>query len=159
MVDPQGDRSLYANVIQPADQDQDDPGERTSRGASAALPALAVTRLRFTAMLDRPLQVPAHPGALLRSVFGAALRLGACTTGLPRCGECPLLRTCAYPAIFETPPRPTQFEQRFSQPPNPYVIEPPPGPTVLLGGEPLVFHMVLAGAVAHRQLPLIVSAW
>jgi len=30
---------------------------------------------------------------------------------------------------------------------------------VLLGGEPLVFHMVLAGAVAHRQLPLIVSAW
>ncbi len=150
---------MYANVIQPADRDQDDPGERTSPDASAALPALAVTRLRFTAMLDRPLQVPAHPGALLRSVFGAALRLGACTTGLPRCGECPLLRTCAYPAIFETPPRPTQFEQRFSQPPNPYVIEPPPGPTVLLGGEPLIFHMVLAGAVAHRQLPLIVSAW
>lgn len=67
--------------------------------------------------------------------------------------------SCAYPAIFETPPVPTQFEQKFSQLPNPYVIEPPAGPLVLRAGEPLVFHMVLAGSATQRQTPLIISAW
>ncbi|MFM2069217.1 MAG: hypothetical protein RLZZ584_4126 [Pseudomonadota bacterium] len=47
-------------------------------------------------------------------------------TGQPDGKACPLWRSCPYPALFETPPRPTQFEQRFSQVPNPYVIEPPP---------------------------------
>ena len=158
-MDPLGDKSLYANVIQRTDHDQDNPGGKTSPDARTTLSALALARLRFTATLDRPLQLPAHPGALLRGVFGAALRLGACTTGLPRCADCPLLRSCAYPAIFETPPQPTQFAQRFSQLPNPYVIEPPPGPAVLHVGDPLVFHMTLAGVATHRQLPLIVSAW
>jgi len=125
----------------------------------AALPPLPVARLEFTAAMERPLELPAHPGALLRSVFGAALRQGACTTGLPRCGECAMLRTCAYPSIFETPPAPTQFEQKFSQLPNPYVIEPPAGPVVLRAGAPLVFHMVLAGEATQRRLPLIISAW
>lgn len=54
---------MYADVVRPADRDPDDPGGRQSPGASAALPALAVSRLRFTAMLDRPLQLPAYPGA------------------------------------------------------------------------------------------------
>ncbi len=139
-------------------------GEGTPAAAPAsyarpALPALAVVRLRFTAEPQRPLQWPAHAGALLRSVFGAALRQGACSTGLPSCGECPLLRSCAYPAIFETPPRPTQFAQRFSQVPNPYVIEAPPELAGLQPGEPLVFHMVLMGTGSQQQLPLVVSAW
>jgi len=122
-------------------------------------PALAVARLRFTALPERPLQLPAHAGALLRGVFGAALRQGACSTGLPRCGECPLLRSCAYPALFETPPQPTQFAQRFSQMPNPYVIEPPPGLARVRPGERLVFHMVLVGEATQQQLPLVVGAW
>jgi hypothetical protein len=109
--------------------------------------------------MDGELSLPAHAGALLRSVFGAALRQGACTTGLPRCGDCPLLRACAYPAIFETPPQPTQFAQRFSQMPNPYVIEPPAGAVTLRQGEPWAFHMVLVGDATWQQLPLIVSAW
>lgn len=128
-------------------------------GPLPALPALAITRLRFTAVLERSLLLPAHSGALLRSVFGAALRHGACSTGLPRCAECPLLRRCPYPAIFETPPRPTQFAQRFSELPNPYVIEPPAGRCSLRSEDPLVFHMVLVGEAAQRQLPLIVGAW
>lgn len=121
-------------------------------------PALAVARLRFTAAMERPLQLPAHSGGLLRSVFGAALRQGACVTGLPRCAECPLLNSCAYPAIFEMPPRPTQFAQRFSQVPNPYVVEPPSGPATLQPGELLVFHMVLVGEATQAQLPLVVGA-
>ncbi|NWG74442.1 MAG: CRISPR system precrRNA processing endoribonuclease RAMP protein Cas6 [Rubrivivax sp.] len=124
-----------------------------------ALPALAVTRLRFTVVMDRALQWPAHAGALLRSVFGAALRQGVCSTGLPHCADCALLRSCAYPAIFETPPRPTQFAQRFSHVPNPYVIEPPPGGSSVRPGDPWVFHLVLVGEAAQRRLPLIVGAW
>jgi hypothetical protein len=126
---------------------------------SLKLPILAVTRLKFTADLERPLQLPAHAGALLRGVFGAALRQGACTMGLPRCSDCPLLRSCAYPSIFETPTRPEQFALRYSQLPNPYIIEPPPGPAALRSGEPLKFSMVLVGEATQGQLPLIVNAW
>jgi CRISPR/Cas system endoribonuclease Cas6 (RAMP superfamily) len=133
------------------------PGAGTA--AAHAPLQMAVTRLRFTAAVDRPLLLPAHAGALLRGVFGAALRHGACSTGLPHCGECPLRRSCAYTAIFETPPQPTQFEQVFSQVPNPYVIEPPTGPAEIRPGEPLRFHMVIVGEATQRQLPLIVSAW
>jgi hypothetical protein len=146
----------YPAPREPSDGDVGAPVEATS---AAPLPPLPVARLEFTAALERPLELPAHPGALLRSVFGAALRQGTCTTGVPRCGECPLLRSCAYPAIFETPTAPTQFEQKFSQLPNPYVIEPPAGPVFLRAGEPLVFHMVLSGSATQRQTPLIISAW
>lgn len=150
---------MYANVIQMASVARNPPGGGAAGDGEPALPPLAVARLRFTAVLDAPLQLPAHAGALLRSVFGAALRQGACTTGLPICGECALRNTCAYPAIFETPPQPTQFAQRFAQVPNPYVIEPPVGPLALRAGQPLVFHMVLAGEATQGQLALIVSAW
>jgi len=138
---------------------QAEPSAAAEVASEVSLPPLPIARLEFTAALARPLELPAHPGALLRSVFGAALRQGACTTGLSRCGECALLRSCAYPAIFETPPAPTQFEQKFSQLPNPYIIEPPVGPTRLRAGDPLRFHMVLAGQATQRQLPLILSAW
>lgn len=156
MISGLADHRGKAAPLQPGDGDPCAPVEVASVASLAPLP---VARLEFTAGLERPLELPAHPGALLRSVFGAALRQGACTTGLPRCGECPLLRSCAYPAIFETPPAPTQFEQKFSQLPNPYVIEPPAGPVVLRAGEPLVFHMVLAGSATQRQTPLIINAW
>lgn len=121
---------------------------------------LPVARYRYTARFEADLALPDYAGSLLRGVFGAVLRRHACTTGLSDCKACPLWRSCAYPAIFETPPQPTQFEQKFSQVPNPYVIEPPPiGMRHLAAGEPLVFHMVLVGADTLRQLPLIVHTW
>jgi hypothetical protein len=121
---------------------------------------LPLARYRFTATFEADLLLPDYAGSLLRGVFGATLRRAACTTKLPDCKACPLWRSCPYPALFETPPRPTQFEQKFSQVPNPYVIEPPAlGTWHAPAGEPLVFHMVLVGADTLRQLPLIVLAW
>ncbi|MEY4910055.1 MAG: hypothetical protein RL260_3773 [Pseudomonadota bacterium] len=124
--------------------------------------ALPLARYRFTARFADDLLLPPYAGFLLRGVFGAALRRTVCMTGLDRCGECPLQRTCAYPALFEVPPQPTQFAQQFSQLPNPYVIEPPPpttAPQVLPAGEPLVWHMVLIGEATLDRLALIVRAW
>jgi hypothetical protein len=123
---------------------------------------LPIARYRFTARFTDDLRLPAYAGSLLRGVFGAALRRTACMTGLPVCSECPLWRTCAYPAVFETPPQPTQFAQRFTQVPNPYVVEPPAstdGRQVLSAGEPLVWHMVLAGEATLGRLALVVHAW
>ncbi|MBN8507905.1 MAG: CRISPR system precrRNA processing endoribonuclease RAMP protein Cas6 [Burkholderiales bacterium] len=124
------------------------------------LPALRLARYRFTAVFERDLELPAFAGSLLRSVFGLALRRGACMTGAPRCEPCPLYRTCAYPAIFACPPRPTQFDQQFSQVPNPYVMEPPPlGTCRLPAGQALAWHQVLIGTDTLRQLPLLAHAW
>ena len=125
--------------------------------------ALPLARYRFTARLVKDLPLPAFAGPLLRSVFGAALRHVACTTGQPRCPTCPLWRSCPYPAVFETPPRPTQFEQRFSQVPNPYIIEPPlaegEAAPRLRAGELLIWHMVLVGAPTLARLDLMIHAW
>jgi hypothetical protein len=121
---------------------------------------LPLARYRLTTRFDTHLELPDYAGSLLRGTFGAALRRTACMTGQPDCKTCPLWRSCPYPALFETPPRPTQFEQHFSQVPNPYVIEPPPiGTRRIAAGEALVFHMVLIGGASLRQLPLIVHAW
>lgn len=132
----------------------------SSAGGTSAGEPLPVARYRFTAVAEADLVLPEYAGSLLRGAFGAALRRSACMTGLQACNACPLYRTCPYPAIFETPPRPTPLPQQFTQVPNPYVVEPPPAGTrrVPTGGT-LEFHMVLVGAEALRQLPLIVHAW
>jgi hypothetical protein len=122
--------------------------------------APAIIRLRLTAITQADLPLPDYAGSLLRGAFGAALRRSACLTGQPQCKACTLWRTCPYPAVFETPPAPTQFGQQFSAVPNPYVIEPPPiGLRRLEMGQALVFHLVLFGADTMRQLPLIIQAW
>jgi hypothetical protein len=131
-------------------------------GVDAALQGtdLPLARYRFTAHLEADLALPDYAGSLLRGVFGAALRRAACMTGLPDCKTCPLWRSCPYPALFETPSRPTQLAQRFSEVPNPYVIEPPAiGTRVIPASAPLVFHMVLVGGESLRQLPLVAHAW
>jgi CRISPR/Cas system endoribonuclease Cas6 (RAMP superfamily) len=124
--------------------------------------AIAIARYRFTARFANDLTLPPYAGFLLRGVFGAALRHTVCMTGLPTCGECPLQHICAYPAVFEVPPQPTQFAQRFTAVPNPYVIEPPTptdAPQVLPVGEPLVWHMVLIGEAMLERLTLVTRAW
>src|SRR5215469_5857767 len=130
--------------------------------ASAALlhpgTSLPVARYRFTFRMQDDLRLPAFAGSLLRGQFGASLRRIACMTGAPLCTGCPLYRTCPYPAIFETPAPETHSLQRFSQVPNPYVVEPPPlGTRYVPAGEILSFGMVLVGR-ALDQLPLIVYA-
>ncbi len=119
---------------------------------------LPIARYRFTFRMRDALRLPEYAGSLLRGQFGAALRGVACITKAKTCAGCPLLATCPYPAIFETPAPPAHHLQKFSQVPNPYVIEPPPLGTRTVGtGERLSFAMVLVGRALDR-LPLIVYA-
>lgn len=128
--------------------------------STSPLPApLPLARYRFTARYERRPDLPEYTGFLLRSVFGAALRRMVCVTDRPQCTGCPLWRTCVYPAIFETPPQPTQFAQQFSAVPNPYVIEPPVPAVDAARNGTLTFNMVLFGLQTLRQLPLIIQAW
>ncbi len=137
-----------------------DPMGPAAAASVTALPPLRLARYRYRAVFEQDLQLPAFAGPLLRSVFGMALRRGACVTGAPKCSDCALYRSCAYPAIFETPPRETQFGQRFSQVPNPYVTEPPePGLRHVPAGQVLHWQQVLMGEHALRNLPLVVHAW
>lgn len=116
-------------------------------------------RYRFEFTVETPLRLPEYAGSALRGAFGNALRRTACMTREKDCKPCPLYRTCPYPAIFETPPPENHALQKFSQIPNPYIVEPPPwGEKLYEPGETLAFHLVLIGP-AIKQLPLIVFAW
>jgi len=119
---------------------------------------LPLARYRFTFRMRADLRLPEFSGSLLRGQFGAALRRTACITKARTCEGCPLLATCPYPAIFETPAPADHPLQKFSAVPNPYVIEPPPlGTRFVAAGESLSFGMVLVGR-ALEQLLLIVYA-
>lgn len=119
---------------------------------------LARYRLEFT--VETPLHLPVYAGSTLRGAFGGALRASSCMTKQKTCDGCPLLATCPYAIVFETrPPAEGHALQKFSQVPHPYVIEPPQwGERDYMPGEPLAFHIVLAGR-ALDQLALIVWAF
>lgn len=88
---------------------------------SAITLPLSVYRLDFRA-----------PGAVFRSfagsawrgAFGRALKGTVCVArGIP-CSDCMLLRTCAYPYIFETPPPPEAAKmRRYPAAPHPFVLQ------------------------------------
>jgi hypothetical protein len=119
---------------------------------------LPVARYRFSFRMEDDLRLPEYAGSLLRGQFGAALRRIACLTGMPECAPCPLYRTCPYPALFAAPAPAAHALQRFSEVPNPYVVEPPPlGCRYVPAGGMLSFHLVLVGR-ALDQLPLIAYA-
>ena len=118
-----------------------------------------LVRYRFSFKIDTPLYLPDYAGSTLRGAFGGALRRVACMTREPECKSCGLYRSCPYPQIFETPPPELHLLQKFSQIPNPYVIEPPSwGERTYQRGETLQFNFVVAGR-ARQQLPFIVLAW
>jgi hypothetical protein len=71
----------------------------------------------------------------------------------------PALPHLPYPAVFETPAPAAHALQRFSEVPNPYVIEPPPlGSRYVPAGGTVSFGLVLVGRALDR-LPLIAHAW
>lgn len=118
-----------------------------------------IARYRFEFEVQSPIRLPEYAGSMLRGAFGNALRRTACMTREPDCKTCPLYRSCPYPAIFETPAPEVHALQKFSQIPNPYIIEPPEwGERLYQKGDTLAFNMVLVGR-ALQQLPLISFAW
>ena len=122
---------------------------------SAPLP---LTRLHLTARADAPLHLPPYAGSMLRGAFGHAL---LALSPLPHADgkPCALHTTCPYCQVFATPPLPAHSLQKFSQMPQPYVIEPPSGGTQRLqAGQTFHFGLVLIGqAIAHQ--PAITLAW
>lgn len=124
------------------------------------MPTYPIARYRFDFTVLTPIHLPEYAGSMLRGAFGHALRRTACMTRERDCKPCPLYRTCPYPAIFETPPPEQHALQKFSQIPNPYIIEPPAwGERLYQTGETLAFNMVLIGQPTLDQLPLITYAW
>lgn len=121
---------------------------------------LPVARYRFTTKMRVPLELPHYAGSLLRGQFGAALRHITCMTREKNCKGCPLQSTCPYSRIFEAPapPKGSHALQKFSEIPNPYIMEPPPpSARALQAGENFVFHIVLIGH-AREQLALVIFA-
>ena len=101
-----------------------------------------IARYRFQFSVTENLHFPDYAGSMLRGAFGRALRKISCMTKQPDCKECPLYRTCPYPAIFETPAPQNHQLQKFSQVPNGYIIEPLGwGEKVYETGETLYFDL------------------
>lgn len=126
-----------------------------SEASSLTLPA---ARYEFVFDVTAPIRSPEYAGSMIRGAFGRALRRTACMTRQKDCKACPLYRTCPYTAIFETPPPLEPSLQKFSQIPNPYVIEPPSwGKHDYEAGERIVFNVVLWDK-ARDQLALIIYA-
>lgn len=116
-------------------------------------------RYHFNFTVETPLKLDFYSGSALRGVFGKALKKISCMTKLSNCAECFLYRTCPYTTVFEMPPPAQHKLQKFSQIPNPYIIEPPAlGTKIYRSGDTLTFSMILIGA-AINQLPLIIFAW
>ena len=120
---------------------------------------LDLARFRLDYTVTAPLHLHYYAGSQLRGAFGHALKFTVCVVRHQECRECPLYRGCAYPEIFETPAPEEHHLQKFSQAPNPYVIEPPPlGARDYRAGETLSFGLVILGR-ALRHLPYLVYAW
>ena len=114
-------------------------------------------RLEFTT--EQPIHLPEYAGSALRGAFGHALRQIACVTRERHCSACALYRTCAYPAIFETPAPLHYTRRKLGNVPLPFVVEPPPwGERAHATGSTLKFATVLIGP-ALAQLPLVLMAW
>ncbi len=129
-----------------------------------------ILRLRFSFRAIEPVQLPAYSGSAWRGLFGHSLRALACITRQPSCDGCPLLRDCAYPALFETPAAALraadagggQADPGRKGPdtlPHPFVLEPDlDPPPVLAPGGPLGLGLTLLGD-AHRRLTFVVAAF
>lgn len=116
-------------------------------------------RYRLEFITEQPIHLPEYAGSALRGAFGHALKQIACVTIERDCKACALYRSCAYPAIFETPPPLDYARRKLANVPLPFVVEPPPwGERARATGSALNFTTVLIGP-ALDQLPLVLMAW
>lgn len=120
---------------------------------------LPIARYQFEFMVTEDLFLPAYSGSTLRGIFGHALKRVACMTKAKSCEGCPLLQTCPYPEIFETPVPASGTLVKNKNVPQSYIIEPPEiGARAFKQGETFKFEMVLLGKVIQR-IALINFAW
>lgn len=87
---------------------------------------LDIARFDITLRARARTTLPPYLGSTLRGALGHALKDAACVVEHGDCQRCPLLDTCAYPYLFETPVPPEIKELRGqTHAPLPYLIEPP----------------------------------
>ncbi len=86
---------------------------------------LQVFKLSFRT--QRAARFREFPGFVWRGALGNRLRRLACVTGQSECTGCPLIQSCAYPYLFETPP-PRHGEigwlKEYATAPLPFVLAP-----------------------------------
>ena len=116
-------------------------------------------RIRYRYRVADPLLLPAFKGSALRGVFGHALRRAACALRRRECPGCPLLHTCVYAYVFETPPPPDSPRMRlYPSAPHPFVLRPPEDDrTRYVPGDFLEGEMILIGR-AREYLPYFFMA-
>jgi len=120
---------------------------------------LKIEKFHFEIKLLDDIRLPFFAGSMLRGAFGHALRKVACMTKQRDCKACPLYFSCPYTQIFEAPPPESSSLQKFSQIPNPYIIQPPVmGERIIKKGGHFSFEMTLIGQ-SIEQLSLIIFAW
>jgi len=120
--------------------------------------SLPLARYQFSFNITHAFTTPDYAGSMLRGAFGHALKNICCITKQDSCKQCTLYRKCLYPSIFESPPQQHKL-QKFSQIPNPYIIEPPKIEHKHYKiTDKFKFNMVLTG-IALKELALIILAW
>jgi len=94
----------------------------------STLPRLTVGRYRARFRAEAPARLSAFPGSAWRGALGHALKRAVCMTRLPRCRECALYRSCAYPYFYDTPPPAGAAKmRRYETAPHPFILEPGEG--------------------------------
>ena len=84
------------------------------------------TRIQLISEATSHIKLPLFAGSAFRGIFGRALRKVACVARNTKCPECPLAARCAYPAVFEFVPNGSlPIYKTVSNPPRPFVLEPP----------------------------------
>ena len=111
---------------------------------------LPISRLYFTARTQSALQPPPYAGSMLRGAFGHAL-LALAPLAHPGSQACAQHSSCPYCQVFASPALPAHSLQKFSQMPQPFVVEPPlDWSAPLQAGQDFSFSLVLIGkALAH----------
>ncbi len=117
-------------------------------------------KYQFFCRLTDEAILPQYKGSTFRGVFGRALKNVVCALKIQECGQCLLQQRCVYALVFETlMSADTSKVSRISNPPHPFVIEPPLDiETHFPKGTSFDFHLLLFGE-ANRNLPYFIYAF
>jgi hypothetical protein len=132
--------------------------EPSTGAATLSLPSLPMARYRLRFNAAEPPSLPVFGGSVWRGAVAHALRRAVCVARQIQCPSCPAYASCAYSAVFETPPPPHQPRlRRYSAAPHPFVIVPRVGEA---GSDPHRYEvdLTLIGR-ANAHLPHLLHAF
>lgn len=122
------------------------------------LESFTLARLRLRAEAKYSIKLPKYSGSAFRGVFGRSLREVACVARRTSCSQCPLVGRCVYPSVFLVQADHTlPFYKKVSDPPRPFVLEPPNLKEVALG-QSFELGLTIFGR-ATEQAPWLIQAF